>query len=85
VATNCEIGSAYRQLNTSTSEDPASWTISAAPNGWSAWVVAIHPQRPHYGSSFQDPAVFAKARDVYKRLRSGIFVPKLWLPEGAVV
>lgn len=39
--TNCRVATAKRQLNAS-SEDPPSWTISAA-RLWSAWTVAIHP------------------------------------------
>lgn len=41
VTTNCRVATAERQLNAA-SEDPGSWTLSAA-NDWTAWVVALHP------------------------------------------
>lgn len=48
-----------------------------------ATVTYTEPYQPREpGAHFQDPAVFAKA---WNRLRSGIVVPKLWLPEGAVI
>jgi len=41
VATNCRVAGATRQ-NTTATEDPPSWTISASDD-WSAWTVAISP------------------------------------------
>lgn len=41
-ATNCQIATLHREAEVS-SENPGSWTISAAPAGWTATVIAVHP------------------------------------------
>lgn len=77
---------ATRQLSAASSENPPSWAISAS-GSWGAYAVAVYPAPPagfiprYPAINFQDPAVLAKA---WKRTR-GIFVPKLWTPEGATI
>jgi len=41
--------------------------------------------RSYHGLGYASTAVMAAARDAWRRRRSGIVVPKLWLPEGAVI
>lgn len=43
-------------------------------------------ERSYHGLDFASTAVMAEAiRDAWKRRRSGIVVPRLWLPEGATI
>lgn len=89
VATNCFLGGASRQILASTSDDPGVFTHGAHVTGWMAYTVAIAEPHvyPRYPAiNHQNPAVLMKGlREAWDRRRSGILVPRLWLPEGAVI
>lgn len=75
------LASAGMQTNTSP-EDPGTFTMGS--DGWAAASVAIrgvaNVYQPRHGfTNFQDPGVFMK------RIRDRIYIPKLWLPEGAMI
>lgn len=42
-ATNCRTGTAQRQLNTGSAENPGAMTAAAPSNGWTAWTICISP------------------------------------------
>lgn len=60
VDTNARCASATRNLNTSSAEDPGSWTISASDD-WSAITVAIHPAAPVVPNEDGEGYAFARA------------------------
>lgn len=82
---NVIIGGASRQLRAA-GDDPGAFTHGAANSAWTAFAIAVLPTRPrHSAVDHINPGVFMSGlRDSWRR-RSGIVVPKLWLPEGAVI
>lgn len=42
-ATNGRSAVAYRELNTSSAEDPAAWGAWGASEDWAAWTIVVHP------------------------------------------
>lgn len=59
VTVNCQMKGGDRQLNAASEDAGACGTLSAAPAGWTAWVIAVHPAPlaewlPRRGSHGQD-------------------------------
>ncbi len=78
---------AHYRLLSATGTQTATDTVNNTTNGQAAVIATYKADavayQPRSGAvNFQDPGVFAKA---WRRARSGIFVPRLWLPEGATI
>jgi hypothetical protein len=78
------IAAAERQLHTAGPEDPGTFAKDVSAS-WRSQTIAIHPAYNRIPAvNYQDPGLMMKARDAWER-RRGIFVPRLWTPEGAVI
>lgn len=82
-----EGGVSFRQL-AAASEDVGAGTCDVSNARNSQLTIAVRPAPEvftprHTGAHWQDPGVFMKANEAWRRLRSGILVPRLWVPEGA--
>jgi len=68
--TNCQCATASRQA-TASSENPGTWTISVAPTGWTATVVAIHP--------YVAPTTAQNVGAIQSQVESGGFVGRVFI------
>lgn len=91
-ASNVFMGGASRQILASTSDNPGAFTHAAHTTAWTAYALAIRPPAApevlppqHAAVNFGSLGVLMRGiRRAWHRRRSGIFVPDLWTPEGAL-